>query len=173
TAFLVLRMELVSFVGLVFALEARNILGGNASKTAVYVAGATAAFGAAIGFVFAQRMKTRWRPERLLVFAMGVSGVGVILFGGVTSVLGFSALAFVAAFGFFVGKISADTIMQQALPDNFRGRGFSLFDVAYNLGWILPALILVAVWAPGRVRLILIASGVVFLGITALVYLWA
>ncbi|MFL5767008.1 MAG: MFS transporter, partial [Actinomycetota bacterium] len=146
TAFLVLRMELVSFVGLVFALEARNILGGSADKTAVYVAGATAALGAAIGFVVAQRLKTRWRTERLLVFAMAVSGVGVMLFGGVTSVLGFSALAFMAAFGFFVGKISADTIMQRALPDNFRGRGFSLFDVAYNIGWILPALILVLVW---------------------------
>jgi hypothetical protein len=173
TAFLVLRMELVSFVGLVFALEARNILGGSADKTAVYVAGATAAFGAAIGFVVAQRLKTRWRPERLLVFAMTVSGVGVIAFGGVTSVLGFSALAFVAAFGFFVGKISADTIMQRALPDNFRGRGFSLFDVAYNLGWIVPALILVLVWSPGNVRLILIASGIVFLIITALIAMWA
>jgi hypothetical protein len=173
TAFLVLRMELVSFVGLVFALEARNILGGSADKTAVYVAGATAALGAAIGFVVAQRLKTRWRPERLLIFAMTVSGVGVIAFGGVTSVLGFSALAFVAAFGFFVGKISADTIMQRALPDNFRGRGFSLFDVAYNLGWIVPALILVLVWSPGNVRLILIASGIVFLIITALIAMWA
>jgi sugar phosphate permease len=118
-------------------------------------------------------MKTRWRPERLLIFAMTVSGVGVILFGGVTSVLGFSALAFVAAFGFFVGKISADTIMQRALPDNFRGRGFSLFDIAYNIGWILPALILVLVWQPGDVRLILIASGVVFLAITALIAMWS
>jgi MFS family permease len=172
-SFLALRMELVSFVGLVFALEARNILGGSADKTAVYVAGATAALGASIGFVVAQRMKNRVPPERLLVFAMVVAGLGVIAFGGVTTMLGFSALAFVAAFGFFVGKISADTIMQRALPDNFRGRGFSLFDVAYNLGWILPALILVAVWSPDRVRLILIASGVVFLAIAALVASWA
>ncbi|MDP9241584.1 MAG: MFS transporter [Actinomycetota bacterium] len=169
-SFLALRMELVSFVGLVFALEARNILGGSASKTAVYVAGATAALGAAIGFVVAQRLKNRRPPEQLLVFAMVVAGIGVIAFGGVTSVLGFSALAFVAAFGFFVGKISADTIMQHALPDNFRGRGFSLFDVAYNVAWIVPALILVAVWSPDRVRLILMASGVVFLGVAAVVW---
>lgn len=173
SGFQAIRMELVSFVGLVFALEARNILGGSADKTAVYIAGGTAAVGAAIGFMAAQRLKDRVPPERLLVVAMAGSGVGVIAFGGITTILGFSALAFVAAMGFFVGKISADTIVQRALPDNFRGRGFSLFDIAYNLGWIVPALVLFAVYSESRVRLILIASGVVFLGVTALVAAWA
>jgi MFS family permease len=173
TGFQAIRMELVSFVGLVFALEARNILGGSADKTAVYIAGGTAAVGAALGFMIAQRLKDRVPPERLLVVAMAGSGFGVMVFGGITTILGFSGLAFVAAMGFFVGKISADTIMQRALPDNFRGRGFSLFDIAYNLGWIVPAFILFAVYSESRVRLILIASGVVFLGVTALIAAWA
>ena len=36
--------------------------------------------------------------------------------------------------------------MQQSMPDDFRGRAFALFDIAYNLGFIIPALILSFVW---------------------------
>ena len=55
-------------------------------------------------------------------------------------------MLFVGFFAFFLGKISADTITQQSMPDDFRGRAFALFDIAYNLGFIIPALILSFVW---------------------------
>ncbi len=89
---------------------------------------------------------------------------------------GFAAMLFVGFFSFFLGKISADTIMQQSMPDDFRGRAFALFDVAYNLGFIIPAMILSFVWIendPTRTRAILIVSGVIFLRLTARDYRWA
>jgi sugar phosphate permease len=92
------------------------------------------------------------------------------------SLAGFTALLFVGFFSFFLGKISADTIVQQAMPDDFRGRAFALFDIAYNLGFIVPALILSFVWVendPAQVRTILVVSGAVFLVLTALVWRWA
>jgi sugar phosphate permease len=89
------------------------------------------------------------------------------------SLPGFTILLFCGFFGFFLGKISADTIVQQAMPDDFRGRAFALFDIAYNLGFIVPALILVLLWDEGRVRPLLVGSGIVFLGLTALVARWA
>jgi hypothetical protein len=82
----------------------------------------------------------------------------------------------VGFFSFFLGKISVDTITQQAMPDDFRGRAFALFDIAYNLGFIVPALILSFIWVEGsasRTRLILVVSGAIFLGLTALVWVWA
>ena len=88
------------------------------------------------------------------------------MFGSQVSLPGFAALLFVGFFTFFLGKISADTIMQQSMPDDFRGRAFALFDIAYNLGFIIPALILSFVWIEDdatRTRAILVASGVVFL----------
>ena len=173
-SFQALRMEFFGFVALVFALQARHLLSGaNSGKAVVAIAGAFGAIGAAIGMVLAQRLKDRVPPHRLLVSAMTAMGVGVIVFGGVTTITGYSAIMFIGALGFFLGKISADTIMQQSLPDEFRGRGFSLFDIAYNLGWIVPALVLALVWNDGRVRLNLITSGVVFLVATALIYRWA
>ena len=83
---------------------------------------------------------------------------------------------FLGFFTFFTGKISADTIMQQTMPDGFRGRAFALFDIAYNLGYIVPALILSFAWVENnsaRTRVILLVSGAIFLGLTALVAGWA
>ena len=59
--------------------------------------------------------------------------------------------------------------MQQAMPDDFRGRAFALFDIAYNLGFIVPAFILVLVWDDSRAGALLVVSGAVFLVLTALV----
>jgi sugar phosphate permease len=107
---------------------------------------------------------------------MVLLGVATSVFGGLVSVMGFAVMLFVGFFAFFVGKISADTIVQQAMPDDFRGRAFALFDIAYNLGFIVPALILSFVWVEhdaGRTRTILIASGAVFLLLTAAIAAWA
>jgi hypothetical protein len=174
SGFQALRMEFFGFVALVFALEARFLLTGkDADQTVVAIAGGAGALGAAIGMVLAQKLKDRVAPVRLLLASMIAIGIGVLAFGGVPTMLGFSSILFVGGFGFFLGKISADTIVQQAMPDDFRGRAFSLFDIAYNLGWIVPALILSIVWNEDRVRLILIGSGVVFLVVTALIARWA
>ena len=32
------------------------------------------------------------------------------------------------------------------MPDDFRGRAFALFDIAYNVGFIVPAMILSLIW---------------------------
>jgi hypothetical protein len=95
------------------------------------------------------------------------------VFGFWVSLAGFSLLLFCGFFAFFLGKISADTIMQQSMPDDFRGRAFALFDIAYNLGFIVPAFILVLVWDDDRAGPLLIASGIVFLALTALIARWA
>jgi MFS family permease len=174
SGFQTLRMEFFGFVALVFALLARDLLGGaDSDKTVVAIAGAFGAIGAAIGMVLAQKLKDRVAPYRLLVAALTAVGVGVIP-SAASSIVGFSAITFVGALGFFIGKISADTIMQQALPDDFRGRGFSLFDIAYNLGWIVPAFILFLFWGDGdHVRVILMGSGVATLVVAFLLWRWA
>jgi sugar phosphate permease len=156
----------------VFALQARAILGGKSSSTAVIIAGLAAALGAALGFVLAQMLKDRVAPPRLIVGAMVVAGVGFVALGGIQTTFGLSVVAFVAALSYFVGKISADTIMQQSLPDEYRGRGFSFFDVAYNLAWILPALVLFATWSTGRARLLMIAAGALFLLLGLATSMW-
>ena len=108
--------------------------------------------------------------------AMGATGTGVAVFGWFESLIGYAALTFFAGLGFFLAKVSADTITQQALPDHFRGRGFSLFDIAYSLSYALPALVLFTFSlfvSEDALSLVMVGSGAVLLLATAAMAGWA
>ena len=178
-SFQMLRYQFWGFGLFVFALYAKNLVTGGADKAdtlALAISGLGGLVGGALGLILAQKWKDRIPPIRLLLASMALLGAATLVFGAMVSVLGFGLMLFAGFFSFFMGKISADTITQQAMPDDFRGRAFALFDIAYNIGFIVPALILSFVWVEGsssRTRVILIVSGLVFLGLTALVALWA
>ena len=177
SAFQMLRYQFWGFVLFTFALYGKHLVqGGDASSLALVLSGVSSLIGGALGLVLAQRWKDRIPPIRLLLASMVALGTATLVFGASVSVAGFAGLLFVGSFSFFLGKISADTIMQQTMPDDFRGRAFALFDIAYNLGFIVPALILSFIWIEGdatRTRVILMVSGALFLGLTAVVAAWA
>ena len=177
SGFQMLRYQFWGFGLFVFALYAKNLVeGGAESQVPTLLSGGVGLIGGVLGLIVAQGLKDRVAPIRLLLVSMALLGTGTIVFGGLVSVAGFAAMLFVGFFAFFVGKISADTIVQQAMPDDFRGRAFALFDIAYNLGFIIPALILSFVWIendPSRTRAVLVASGAVFLLLTAAIAAWA
>jgi MFS family permease len=177
SSFQMLRYQFWGFGLFTFALYAKNLVeGGDASTVALGLSGGGGLAGGVLGLVLAQKWKDRVPPIRLLLASMALLGAGTLVFGAFVSLAGFAAMLFVGFFSFFLGKISADTIMQQSMPDDFRGRAFALFDIAYNLGFIVPALILSFVWVEGdesRTRVILMASGAVFLVLTLLVMSWA
>ena len=171
TSYLGLR-ALVSLVVLAVALASRAYLARNGSLTTAIPAGA-GALGAAVGFFSAHALKDRVPPIRILVSALALAGVGVLAFGGIITLPGLSAVAFMVGLGFFLGKIAVDTLMQQSLADGFRGRGFGLQDLAYNLSWIIPALVLWAAWTQGSARPVLIGAGAVFLLTAVGIAAWA
>lgn len=171
TSFLLMRM-LFSFVLLSLGLAFQQVL-ESAGTTATAVPAAAGAFGAGLGFVSAHALRGKVAPQRIVVAAMLFSGGGMIAFGGVLSVGGLSLMAFVLGLGFFLGKISADTLMQESLDDSFRGRGFGLQDLAYNVSWIIPALILFVAWTPDAARLLLIGGGVLYVFLGAVIGGWA
>jgi MFS family permease len=177
SGFQMLRYQFWGFALFVFALYAKNLVeGGSDSQVPTLLSGGVGLTGGVLGLIVAQALKDRVAPIRLLLVSMALLGAGTLAFGGLVSVAGFAGMLFVGFFAFFVGKIAADTIVQQAMPDDFRGRAFALFDIAYNLGFIVPATILSFVWVendPGRTRAILIASGIVFLLLTAAIAAWA
>ena len=178
-SFQMMRYQFWGFGLFVFALYAKNLVQGGADKAdtlSLVLSGLGGLVGGALGLVIAQKYKDRIAPIRLLLFSMFLMGGSALVFGAMVSKLGFALLLFCGFFSFFLGKISSDTITQQAMPDDFRGRAFALYDIAYNLGFIVPALILSAIWVEGsasRTRVILIVSGVVFIGLTFLVALWS
>jgi hypothetical protein len=177
SSFQMLRYQFWGFVLFTFALYGKSLVqGGDANNLSLLLSGVSSLIGGALGLVLAQRWKDRVPPIRLLLSSMVALGAASLVFGLSVSAAGFAGLLFVGSFSFFLGKISADTITQQSMPDDFRGRAFALFDIAYNLGFIIPALILSFVWIEGdatRTRVILMASGALFLGLTAIIAAWS
>jgi MFS family permease len=175
TSFQMLRYQFWGFNAFTFGLYAKNLVQtGDAEGLSLALSGAGGLAGAALGIVVAQKMKDRVPPARLLIVAMSVMGAGTLVGGLLVSVLGFAIMLFTGFFAFFLGKVSADTVVQQAMPDDFRGRAFALFDIAYNLGFIVPAFILYLVWSDSEasVRVILLVSGGAFMVFTALIAGW-
>jgi hypothetical protein len=150
-----------TLVGIGFV--ARRLLAGDDLAIAALIGG-SGALGAALGFLAAVRLHERARTTaRLVLGAAAGAGAAVALLGALRATAALAALAFALGLGFFVAKISLDTMVQQALGDDFRGRAFSLYDIAYNLAWVLAAGVMVLLWTRDTEGALLAGVGVVFL----------
>jgi Major Facilitator Superfamily len=156
-----------SLVGIGFV--ARELLADDDLAIAAVVGGA-GALGAVLGFVSASPLRQRVQTTaRLVMGASFVAGSAVAVLGGALQTDGIVAkaslagLAFFLGFGFFLAKISLDTMVQEALGDDFRGRAFSIYDIAYNLAWVLAAGIMKLAWSSDVQGVLIAGMGVVFL----------
>jgi MFS family permease len=114
--------------------------------------------GVLLGILTVGKLEERFAKERIVAGAFVVGGVVLILVSMV--VTGWSVL--VASF--FIGltfawkKVPVDTLVQEAVPDGYRGRVFAVYDVAYNLSRVAAsflAIVLVpALGESGTVALI-------------------
>ena len=150
-----------SLVGIGFI--ARELLADDDLMVAAFTGGA-AAIGAALGFVLAANLTRRVaQPAVIVVGASFVAGAAVAVLGAFESTLTLPILTFFLGLGFFLGKISLDTLVQQALGDDFRGRAFSLYDIAYNVAWVLAATLMKLFWSDDAQGILIAGMGVVFL----------
>jgi len=152
-----------SFSIVSIGIVARDLL-ADEDTVVLVITGGTGAVGAALGFLLAHRLHARVRTTSHLVFAASfVAGTAVAAFGAIGVSAAIAVLTFFLGFGFFLAKISLDTLVQEALGDEFRGRAFSLYDIAYNLAWVIAAAILKLTWTPESRGALIAAVGVVFL----------
>ena len=80
---------------------------------------------------------------------------------GIVTTVGLSLFA---GYGAFVAKVAVDALVQEALPDEYRGRAFALYDILYNLASVVAALSLVAS-AEFSLKLLLASGGVLVLAL--------
>ncbi|HEX3327021.1 MAG TPA: MFS transporter [Actinomycetota bacterium] len=152
-------------------LISRELLVNQKGQVAL-TAGAGAA-GAVLGFLLAGRLRALVRTTAHLVLAGAVTaGVAVAVLGTFDHAVALALLAFLLGLGFFVAKISLDTMVQEALGDGFRGRAFSLYDIAYNLAWVLAAAAMKLFWSQDAQGALMAGMGLVFLAGMALIGLW-
>lgn len=150
------------------ALVVRDLIGED-DMLSVVITGGAAAGGAVLGFMFASKLRGVVKSTAVLVL------LGAALGGGAVTALGalemkatIAVLMFFLGFGFFLAKISLDTLVQEAIGDDFRGRAFSLYDIAYNLAWVLAAGALKIFWADMGSASIALMGGVFLIGLAGL-----
>jgi MFS family permease len=103
----------------------------------------SAGVGAFAGAVTAPFIGRRLAKPGLVVAGFVVSGAGVAALGGLRSIPAVLVLTAVGGYGGFLTKVAVDSQVQQALPDEYRGRAFSLYDILYNLASVAAAAVMV------------------------------
>lgn len=133
---------------------------------------AAGAVGLALGISTVGLLERSLSRARIVMLGFAVSGVAPFI------AVFFIRIPTVLAMGFLVGlayawkKVSVDTMIQEAVPDDFRGRAFAINDVLFNLGRVGGTL--VAVWlipAAGTVGTLLL-TGALMLGWIPLMAAW-
>jgi hypothetical protein len=158
-----------SIIGIGFV--AKGLIAGNDNLRLVLTAGG-GAVGVALGFLTANQLRNRAKGiGRLVLYASAVAGLATAVLGSLEVKAAIVLLTFFLGFGFFLAKISLDTLVQEALGDDFRGRAFSLYDIAYNLAWVIAAVVLKFWWEQLGSSLIALL-GVVFLLGLGLLSVW-
>jgi hypothetical protein len=126
--------------------------------------GGAGALGAVLGFLWARPLLARAATTAHVVLGgSALAGASVAVLGALEAAIAVAALTFFLGLGFFLGKITLDTLVQQALGDDFRGRAFSLYDIAYNVAWVVAAAVMKVWWSPAVQGRIIAVVGAVFL----------
>ncbi len=100
--------------------------------------------GVLVGILTVGKLEERLAKEWIVAVAF-VAG-GVCLLGlslhltGLTLLLG----SFAVGLTFAWKKIPVDTMVQEAIPDGYRGRVFAVYDVSYNLSRVIAAFVAIA-----------------------------
>ncbi|MGH7540568.1 MAG: MFS transporter, partial [Gemmatimonadota bacterium] len=100
--------------------------------------------GVLVGVLTVGELEERFTKPRIVAGAF--VGGGLVLLAVSLLIRDWSVLAasFAVGLTFAWKKISVDTMVQQAIPDGYRGRVFSVYDVVYNLARVIAAAL--AVW---------------------------
>lgn len=145
-----------AFVLVVLVADSRYHLSTPGYGLAVAVTG-VAAFGGTVTAPFLVRNR---RATVLLPLMFLPPAAAGLLAGYRPSLPVLLGAVAVTAWSFQCLKVLADALLGRAAPDAVRGRVFSLYDVLYNVAFVVAGLVMVPLWHPGAAgRLLWVLSG--------------
>jgi MFS family permease len=126
----------------------------------------TSSVGAFVGALATPALGRRLGNAGLVLVGFVVSGTGIALLGGFADLEALLTLTALGGFGAYVAKIATEAQVQESVPDEFRGRAFSIYDILYNLASVVAAALVLA-GATDSHRAVLLPAGLVTLGLAA------
>lgn len=97
--------------------------------------------GVFLGILTVGALEERFPKERIVAGAFLLGGASVLAVSSRITPLTVLAASFMVGLTFAWKKVPVDTMVQEAVPDAFRGRVFAVYDVAYNLARLLAAIV--------------------------------
>lgn len=91
-------------------------------------------------------LEQRFRKERIVAGAFLVGGV--VTCAVALHVVGWTILlaSYTTGLTFAWKKVAVDTLVQESLPDGYRGRVFAIYDIAYNMARVVAGAMAVAMF---------------------------
>ncbi len=116
-----------------------------------------------LGSFAAPACARRWRSSVLIPLTFLPPAAAVLLGAIFTSLPVMIAALGVTGFSFQLLKVLADAMVGRTSADAVRGRVFSIYDVLYNVAFVLAGLLMIPLWKPDRVHVLLGALALAFL----------
>lgn len=123
------------------------------------VALAASAAGTLVGAAAAPKLREALTEERLLAMCLGLVAVFGLVCTRLDDRTGAVVLALSLGIAASAGKLAFDSLVQRDAPGAVRGRQFARFEAAFQLTWVVGALIPVVVSIPIRLGAFLLAVG--------------
>jgi MFS family permease len=99
--------------------------------------------GVLAGIVTVGWLEDRWSKERIVAVAFVVGAVALLFSAVYLRDWTLLFASFVVGLAFAWKKIPVDTTVQGSLPDGYRGRVFSVYDVVYNAARLVAAALVI------------------------------
>ena len=119
------------FLGRQFAGE-----GGFGGLIAV---GAVAVLGGLLAALVTPAVTRHWGTQRWVVVVFSAAAVAEVVFGVPYTHGAFLVAAFFLGFAAQASKICVDTLLQESVDDDFRGRVFAFYDTLFNVSFVSAA----------------------------------
>lgn len=144
--FLLRTVSMIVVIGAVLVIKSEFPDAGDrfGRLTSSALALGAAGVGAFVGAVTAPLLGRKFKEVQLILAGYVVSAAGIITLGGIFDIYAVLGLTFIGGYGGFITKVAVDAQLQEALPDEFRGRAFALYDILYNLATVVAAMVVLA-----------------------------
>jgi MFS family permease len=133
---------------------------------------AAAGIGVFVGTLTVGRLEDRMSKPRIVAVAFAIAGVVALvlapLVGGVTILM----ISFALGLTFSWRKIPVDTIVQEVIPDRFRGRVFAVYDIVYSMARVGAAAVAVVLIPHLSTGWLVAGVGLVYLAWTPVLPWW-
>ncbi len=93
--------------------------------------------GVLLGIATVGALERRLAKERIVSRAFVLGGLALLAVSARVTAWSVLLASFLVGLTFAWKKVPVDTLVQEAVPDGYRGRVFAVYDVAYNLARVL------------------------------------